>query len=484
MSGSVAAPGGVVVRWYNKIAFKVSATAVAVILALVAALGLFFFHHMEADLEAGLRSRGLYIARTLAQQAVEPILYEDRLGLYTLVESFRVREAADSEASVIAFAAIDDHAGGRLAAVGEEGEAGHGLDRPVAEATIFPAGPQGFVVAAPVVVRGVSVGTARVGISRRPGLARLHHLQAQVAAMALALAATTIGVGLFLSRRFILPLLRLASGARRIGEGRWGDVVAVTSRDEIGLLATAFNDMSCRLRDAFERIQQTQERLVENEKLSTLGRFSANLAHALKNPLNSVKLSVQVMEQPGAEGRLDAAERAMVLGDIERMDAIISRFLQYGAPDRLNRTPQDVHRLLDRVVAGLQPQLDAAAVRVVTDYDRALPPLVVDPKKLGEAVANLLVNALQAMAEGGEVHLRTEGNGGGGRIVVADSGPGLDPAIRDHLFEPFHTTHPGGSGLGLSIVYQVVKEHGGEITVESATGKGTTFTITLPAVEG
>jgi len=188
------------------------------------------------------------------------------------------------------------------------------------------------------------------------------------------------------------------------------------------------------------------------------------------------------MNEPGAEPILDPEEREMILQDIRRMDEVVSRFLQYGTPPKVRLVSADLNAFLRDLCSRVRPRTEAAGVRLRLLLDPDLPKVFLDCQRMAQAVENLCVNALQAVPPGGEIRIRTGRNGHaeGVRIEVEDTGGGIDEQIREHLFEPFYTTRQQGSGLGLSIVYQVIQEHGGQITVTTEKGKGSRFTIRLP----
>ncbi|RMF79176.1 MAG: HAMP domain-containing protein [Nitrospirae bacterium] len=474
-----AGPGSEV-PWYRGIAFKVSAVTAAVVVATVAVAGFVVLASLHRYGEAVLASRGRYIATTLAQQAVEPILYEDRVALLRLVESFQPgAEGSPGEAAIVAYAEIRDRNGRPLVGIGPIPQEAHPEPPRPGPPAVRDGGGLVFEVRAPVVVKGVAIGGVRVGITRAGVRARERQLALQTGLLLAVAGLAAASLAVLLARRFIRPLRRVIAGARRIGEGGWGTRIHVAARDETGQLAATFNEMSARLKEAFDEVQRTQAQLIQSERLSTLGRFAAHLAHELKNPLTSIKLSMQAMAESG-DGCLDAEERELILDDVAHMDEVITSFLAYGR----RRPPQpvavDAAAFLEEVGRRLAARARQSGVAVELDLAPDLGEVALDPEALAEALENVVTNAVQVSERGASVRLSAAPHPEGVRIEVADQGPGMGPEVQAHLFEPFYTTRHGGTGLGLAIAQQVVTDHGGRIEVESAPGAGTVVAIVLP----
>ncbi len=471
---------GVTVPWYRGISFKVSAVIVLLVVATVAVAGLIFLATLHHYTEGVLKSRGRYIAATLAQQAVEPILYEDRVALLKLLESFQPEAGgATDEAAIVDYAEIRDRDGRRLAEAGRiatpppvHQSGGEGV-------VVTDAGGMVFEVAAPVVVKGVQIGLVRVGVTRALARARLRGLVGQIALLLACAALLAASATVLLSRRFIRPLLQMIHGARQIGAGGWGTQIQVRSRDETGELAATFNEMSVRLQEALEEVHRTQAQLIRSERLSTLGSFAAHLAHELKNPLTSIKLSMQAMAE-GERGCLDAEERELILNDVARMDEVITSFLAYGRRRPVAPVAVEAAPLLEEIGRRLVARGRQAGVAVELAVAPDLGCLRLDPERISEALENVVTNAIQVSDDGAVVTVDVSRDHRGLRVAVADHGPGMDAEVRAHLFEPFYTTRHGGTGLGLAIAQQGVEDHGGRIEVESTVGRGTVVTIVLP----
>jgi two-component system nitrogen regulation sensor histidine kinase NtrY len=294
------------------------------------------------------------------------------------------------------------------------------------------------------------------------------------AAFALAFLASLV-----LSGRIARPVRALVQGARQVAEGDLEGAVEVSSRDEIGQLAQAFNAMTGALR-------LSQERLLQAERVAAWREMARRLAHELKNPLFPIQLSIETLrrafERKGGSGEdLDTLVRestATILDEIAALKRIIEEFSEFARTPRPRLALLDVNGVVDAVLSLYRPR--AQGVRIETDLEAALPPLEADRDLLSRALSNLVANALEAMPEGGRLGLATRSADRAVLIDVADSGGGLTPEQRSRLFTPYYTTKKGGTGLGLAIVQGIVSDHGGRIEVQSAPGEGTRFTLVFP----
>jgi len=252
--------------------------------------------------------------------------------------------------------------------------------------------------------------------------------------------------------------VRMTFSALRAGDGRG-----------IGLIA-ACEDLSA--------IRAMEARMRAADRLASLGRMAANIAHEIRNPLAALSGAVEVMAAGAAD---DTRERLgqIVLKETGRLNAIIREFLEYARPAPLSLTPVNVAEAVDEVLLLLEHQAPAGTLKAVREFPPALT-WTVDRQQFRQAVWNLCLNAVQAMPEGGELRVTMTA---GGRLVlrVSDTGEGIEAADLGHIFEPFFSTKPDGSGIGLALVHRIVQDHGGDIDVYSRPRLGSTFTVTLPA---
>jgi two-component system, sporulation sensor kinase E len=238
------------------------------------------------------------------------------------------------------------------------------------------------------------------------------------------------------------------------------------------------------LRDITED-RRTTERTIESEKLSALTMLAAGVAHEIGNPLNSLNIHLQLIERkikrvaaPVRDSIEDLLEVARA--EIQRLDSIIHQFLQAIRPTRPSFEPHDINEVIEESVAFLRQEIEDRDILVETDLASGLPPVEVDRDQVKQAFYNVIKNAFEAMKTGGILHIRSWRDDNFVSIAFTDSGGGLSVENMSKLFRPYFTTKASGSGLGLLIVRRIVREHGGEIEIESNEGKGVRVTIHLP----
>lgn len=327
------------------------------------------------------------------------------------------------------------------------------------------------------------LGVLLVGSSRR----RLVRLQTRIRWLGLGVGAggLLLGIGLALetSKRVTRPVEALATGARAVAAGDWSTCVAVTSQDEVGELARAFNQMT-------QQLLEQRDRLVQAERVAAWRELARRLAHELKNPLFPLQITVENLERARAKSpeQFDEVFRestATLLAELRNMQTIIGRFSDFAKMPRPVLEPVNLNQLLEGVARLLAPQMKAAgrpalALRMELGSEPALASMPGDPVLLHRAFENVILNSLDAMPEGGSLSIRTSVRGDHARAEFEDTGIGLPHEERERLFTPYYTTKQHGTGLGLAVVQSVVSDHGGTITVESEPGRGTTFRIELP----
>jgi two-component system sensor histidine kinase PilS (NtrC family) len=254
--------------------------------------------------------------------------------------------------------------------------------------------------------------------------------------------------------------VRMTFSALRSGEG-----------ERLGLIS-ACEDLSA--------IREMETRMRQADRLATLGRMAANIAHEIRNPLASLTGAIEVLTSPlTAE---DARERLsqIVARESERLNHIIKNFLEYARPAPLSIATFDVAAAAEDVLLLLEHRASPGSLKVVREFAPSIP-WPVDAQQFRQILWNLCLNAVEAMPDGGELRVAAAVQGDTLEVSVSDTGDGIETGDLSHVFEPFFSTKSEGTGLGLALVHRIVQEHGGEIDVRSAPGLGTTFTLTLPS---
>jgi two-component system NtrC family sensor kinase len=308
----------------------------------------------------------------------------------------------------------------------------------------------------------------------------------RVAWGAIVLASVAILLGLlitFNSNRLLRPLRELRAGVERVAEGRYDEPVRTSTSDELGILAAEFNRMAEAIRRRDAQLSLQQKTLLERGQLATVGRMSAQITHELRNPLTSIGLNSELlMEELEASGETDRLASARdllinIIREVERLKEITEEYLRFARLPVPEKSTVDLNHTAAELLEFVRSEMEQAKVKTRLDLDPAPTTVRVDPNQIRAALLNLLRNAREAMPEGGHIVMRIRSLSGQVFIEVKDSGLGISRDIQDRLYEPFFSTKAQGTGLGLSMVKQIVDGHDGSIEVESQNPTGTTFRL-------
>jgi two-component system NtrC family sensor kinase len=299
----------------------------------------------------------------------------------------------------------------------------------------------------------------------------------------------------------------LVEGTQRLAGGDLAHRIPVRSHDELGALAGSFNRMTeslakaqgelselvdtleQRVEERTRELQQAQAQLIQTEKLASLGRLSASIAHEINNPLAGILTYVKLLSRrlragpPSPDDVLTALQQlALVERETQRCSTIVRNLLDFARQRPPAFQPVDMVAVLDEAVSLLAHHLAIQRVAVVRQV-RPVPAVSADFGQMRQALVNVLMNACEAMPKGGTLTLRTRiasGDSPGVEVAITDTGTGISPEHLGKIFDPFFTTKEKGTGLGLSVVYGILDKHGGTIRVDSREGEGTTVTLRLP----
>ena len=297
-----------------------------------------------------------------------------------------------------------------------------------------------------------------------------------------ALSAIALLVGLLVmwrSQRALRPIRTLTEAAQRLGRGS-PESVAVPEHggDELAVLAREFNAMAQRLAARERELRAQGEALLRSERLAAIGRIAAQITHEIRNPLSSISLNAEELGEraPQARDLCDAIVR-----EVDRLTAITEEYLRFARLPKPQLQRADLNETVRELLDFVRPELDASAVEVTISLSPALPRVLADVAQLRQLLLNLLRNAREAMAAGGELYVTTRGGEGAVEVEVRDTGPGIPKERLARIFDPFFTTKERGTGLGLAMAQEIAQEHGGQLSCESAPGEGTSFRLRLPA---
>ena len=286
-----------------------------------------------------------------------------------------------------------------------------------------------------------------------------------------------IALSWWASARITRPVQRLAESAAKVAAGNWNATVDVSSGDEIGLLARAFNRMTGEL------VHQ-RERLVQAERVAAWRELARRLVHELKNPLFPLQITVENLKRardssPEQFDEVFHESTETLLAELANLKQIISRFSDFAKMPAPEKQLIDFNDLIRDTMKFFQAQFAQSRITAAAELDPQLPRVHADPEQMARVLRNLILNAIDAMPEGGALTVRAFAVGQAVRIEVSDTGQGLTPEECERLFTPYYTTKRHGTGLGLAIVQSVISDHQGRIAVESEPGRGATFRIDI-----
>lgn len=286
-------------------------------------------------------------------------------------------------------------------------------------------------------------------------------------------------VAIFISSRITQPLRALTGGVRLVAGGDYGARVKEDGGRELAELGSGFNAMA----EQLDRLKCMEAEMRRQQQLAAFGEAAAVIAHEIRNPLGIIKTSSQVVRM---KSRLAPAEDRMigfVLEEVRRIDNLIQDILDYVRPRELLHEAIDLRDVVSNVAEATRPALAERGIHEVVIA--CADPLTVmgDRDRLHQALLNLVLNAMDAMPDGGRLRIVQERRNGQAKVSIADEGIGMSDEVRQRAFDPFFTTKTRGAGLGLAKVQTIVRDHGGSITCDTSPGRGTTFTICLAVTQ-
>jgi signal transduction histidine kinase len=301
--------------------------------------------------------------------------------------------------------------------------------------------------------------------------AALRAVSRTIVLAAIASLAALVLISQFVARRVTAPIDALVRFSQDVGAG--SSARAEVGDDEVGRLGRAFNQM-------LDRLDESKQAKVRNEKLALAGMFAARVAHDIRNPLASMKINTQLLEAAVKADEKNAELVRAMLHDISQVESVIRDLIELARPGELRLVPVDMNAVVRTVMRQLDTRLTHRKVAHRLNLADRLPPVNIDTERFSQVLTNVIVNAIDAMPNGGSLAVSTTGSSGEIVIDVDDDGVGIDPAIADRVFDPFVSSKPEGVGLGLVNAKAVVEGHGGRIRLEPRQPRGTRARISLP----
>jgi signal transduction histidine kinase len=292
-----------------------------------------------------------------------------------------------------------------------------------------------------------------------------------------------VGVALY-SYQLLKPVRHLVAATERMASGDLTQEIPIHSRDEFGILTDSFNKMVRNLREI-------QTELIRSEKLISMGRLSAGVAHEVRNPLNAMKGAVALLQKSRTDDPLVLEYSQLILREITRLNKFVTEFLYFAKQSSPNRVATNVNEFLNNTLCLVEEEFKAKGVGLNTQFESSLPEIHLDPHQMEQVLLNIFFNAMHAMPDGGRLNVSTslqdddslDTNRSKMIICIEDNGVGIPEEHLNSIFDPFFSTKETGTGLGLPISLGIVEGHDGKLEIVSREGVGTAVTIELPIEE-
>ncbi|MFC1716382.1 ATP-binding protein [Candidatus Poribacteria bacterium] len=281
-------------------------------------------------------------------------------------------------------------------------------------------------------------------------------------------------VGSIIARSITAPVKQLVEVTEQIAGGNLEAGATVRTSDEIGALASSINEMT-------RELKTSRDKLVQSEKLAAVGQLAAGIAHEIRNPLTSVKMIVQLLRGRFQEDEAGLESVQAILDEIDRLEIIINGLLDFARPMELALKPTNVADVMNDVLRFMEADMRHRKIELINRVDETLPEVMLDADRMKQVFMNVILNAMQAMPEGGELNIdyHYDAESRSIQMSISDTGLGMSQEVLDHAFDPFFSTKSGGAGLGLANVRKIMEQHGGDIRIETAEGQGTKVAVDL-----
>lgn len=475
-------------KFFNSIAFRISVSIAVIIAATAIAVGWLLLREGKKMLEFELQSKASYLTEVMSRRLIEPILYEERYEIYSLLQA-----SMKGKESLVVYGEVYDKNGEAVVTTHKDEKLRKAI--PLFENSINSLDVREndllYHITLPINVEALgTIGFLRLGITKGPLYTTLKNIKQKFYLLSGGIIFIGIMIGLWMARKILRPILILNKGVKMVGDGELGHEVPIVGEGEIKELALSFNRMSVKLKELIDTIKTAQENLIRTEKLYAIGEFSAGIAHEIKNPLTSIKMLIQTIKHK--KHPLFAKDFEIIEGEINRIDNIVKEFLAFARPEKVEKTWVNINDVLEEVITVTRPQIEQSQIHLVDKLSPSLPLINGGHGALKQAFLNLVLNAVQAMDDGGgtlEIVTSYESgvvsqdilhNTSKVAVIIKDTGIGIPKKNLNRIFDPFFTTKEEGTGMGLALTYNIITDHSGKIEIDSTPGMGTTVRVELP----
>jgi signal transduction histidine kinase len=461
------------------------------IIVIMGAIGYLAVERERSILSAEVEKQGRLLGETLAIPIINDLIYE-RLGLVEeggLLDNYIVEIFNRRETDLLYIAILDE--GGKVISHNDITEYGKVYTDPLtlralaADSTIVQpfSGPEygALDFGVPLSIGKKRWGTLKFAVSMEKAEHEIMATIRKIAGMTIAFLVAGFAIILLLSRRFLSPITELASAMEKARADLLDLKVEVKGRDELAVLGERFNGMIDRIRQANEELRRANEKMVQSEKLASIGILASGVAHEINNPLGGLFNCIQMLRQKGDDPAFRERYLELVREGLDRIENTVSKLLWMSRKAEHAPVDVNVRNAVEGVYRFVEYKIRKNNITFVNSVPDGLR-ILIDLHDFQQMLLNIMINAIHAMQEGGRLSVRAGRKDSMISVEVSDTGEGIKQEHLGRIFDPFFTTKPTGegTGLGLWLTYEIVRNYNGDISVQSEVGKGSTFTLQFP----
>jgi signal transduction histidine kinase len=431
-----------------------------------------------------LINQGTIVATNLCKQSIDPILHEGFWEVYqnvktvtsgTYLPSMKYIVVQDRQGRILAHSQPQHFRFGERLPDGPFEENAFIAQETLVQSQTLSKNERLYDVTVPCRMNAEKLAIIRVGFTDERLRREVRDVKNRVVLFGLLISTGGIGLSVAVAYRITGPLRMVTENIMKISRGELKEVFPVETdeMDEVGRMVEIFNEMAKNLKTQ----KEIDEYMVRKEKLLMLGEFSAGIAHEIKNPLTSIKMIMQTAQENNDGFCREDIE--IMQDEIDRIDRIVKDFLAFARPTETEQVATDLNDILQEVVLLIRTNIRQSGLQLETELSENLPKICVSPDGMKQVLLNVVLNAVEAMDNGGILRVTSTADDRTIVISVGDTGPGITDENLGHIFDPFFTTKKEGTGMGLAITDRIIREHGGRIEIETAPDKGTRMSIIL-----